>query len=42
VVDRVPLVAPVNAHNARYLQTKRERAGHLGHDDDDGTRSAAG
>ena len=42
VVDRVPLVAPVNAHNARYLQTKRERAGHLGHDEDDGTRSVAG
>ncbi len=42
VVDRVPLVAPVNAHNARYLQTKRDRAGHLGHADDDGSRSAAG
>jgi GTP cyclohydrolase II len=30
VVDRIPLVAPANAHNARYLRTKRQRAGHLG------------
>lgn len=29
VVERVPLVVPPNAHNRRYLQTKRERAGHL-------------
>jgi GTP cyclohydrolase II len=29
VVDRVPLVAPVNSHNARYVQTKQDRAGHL-------------
>ncbi|MCZ7563841.1 MAG: GTP cyclohydrolase II [Burkholderiales bacterium] len=29
VVERVPLVVPPNAHNERYLQTKRERAGHL-------------
>jgi GTP cyclohydrolase II len=29
VVDRVALVAPVNVHNARYIQTKRDRAGHL-------------
>lgn len=41
VVDRMPLLAPVNPHNARYLQTKHERAGHLradeqvdGEDDD--------
>ena len=31
VVDRVPLVAPPNAHNEQYLRAKRERAGHLGH-----------
>jgi GTP cyclohydrolase II len=29
VVQRRPLVATVNVHNARYVQTKRERAGHL-------------
>ena len=29
VVERVPLVVPPNAYNRRYLQTKRERAGHL-------------
>ncbi|MCW7539136.1 GTP cyclohydrolase II [Aquabacterium sp. A7-Y] len=29
VVDRIPLIAPVNPHNARYIDTKRERAGHL-------------
>lgn len=29
VVDRLPSHATVNAHNARYLRTKRERAGHL-------------
>jgi GTP cyclohydrolase II len=29
VVDRLPLPAPVNAHNARYMDTKRQ-AGHLG------------
>lgn len=34
VVDRVPLIAPANAHNARYLRTKRDRAGHLRPDDD--------
>lgn len=28
-VGRIPLSAPVNAHNARYLRTKLERAGHL-------------
>jgi len=29
VVGRMPLPAAVNSHNARYLRTKRERAGHL-------------
>ncbi|MBE0548762.1 MAG: GTP cyclohydrolase II, partial [Rubrivivax sp.] len=32
VVGRLPLHAPVNRHNARYVQTK-QRAGHLGADD---------
>lgn len=34
VVDRLPLVAPVNPHNSRYIQTKRDRAGHLQVDDE--------
>ncbi|ASJ71197.1 GTP cyclohydrolase II [Granulosicoccus antarcticus] len=29
VIDRLPSHATVNEHNARYLQTKRDRAGHL-------------
>ncbi|MBX2885659.1 MAG: GTP cyclohydrolase II [Granulosicoccus sp.] len=29
VSERIPLPATVNSHNARYLQTKREKAGHL-------------
>ena len=29
VTDRVALLAPVNAFNARYVQTKHERAGHF-------------
>jgi GTP cyclohydrolase II len=29
VVERQALVAPVNRHNLRYLQTKSERGGHL-------------
>lgn len=29
VVNRVALLAPVNAFNARYVQTKHERAGHF-------------
>ncbi|MBV8194621.1 MAG: bifunctional 3,4-dihydroxy-2-butanone-4-phosphate synthase/GTP cyclohydrolase II [Candidatus Dormibacteraeota bacterium] len=29
VVDQVPLVVPPTAHNARYLQAKREKLGHL-------------
>jgi len=29
VVDRIALLAPVNAFNARYVRTKHERAGHF-------------
>lgn len=29
VVGRIPLVAPVNSHNRRYLKAKLDRAGHL-------------
>ena len=29
VVDQVPIVAPSNAHNARYLSTKRDKMGHM-------------
>lgn len=29
VVDRQQLTAPVNRHNMRYIQTKRERSGHF-------------
>jgi GTP cyclohydrolase II len=29
VVDRLPLIAPINPHNSRYIRTKHERAGHL-------------
>jgi GTP cyclohydrolase II len=32
VAGRMPLPAAVNPHNARYLRTKRERAGHLSSD----------
>ena len=28
VVDQVPIVAPPNPHNARYLATKRDKLGH--------------
>jgi 3,4-dihydroxy 2-butanone 4-phosphate synthase/GTP cyclohydrolase II len=28
VVDQVPIVATVNEHNERYLETKREKMGH--------------
>ena len=28
VVDQVPIVPPVNEHNKRYLETKREKMGH--------------
>ncbi len=34
VVDRIALHAPPTAHNARYLATKRERAGHIKPDDE--------
>ena len=49
VADRVALLAPVNPFNARYVQTKRERAGHFAQalparvaGDDPGTVTAAG
>ncbi len=29
VVERVPLIAPANPHNAAYLDTKRSKSGHL-------------
>jgi GTP cyclohydrolase II len=29
VVERLSLHAPVNVHNARYIETKQQRAGHL-------------
>jgi len=29
VVERVPHALPANPHNVRYLETKRDRAGHL-------------
>ena len=32
VVGRLPLVAPTNSHNERYLRAKRERSGHLAPD----------
>ncbi len=28
VVDQVPITAPLNEHNARYMQTKRDKMGH--------------
>lgn len=28
VVDQVPIMPPINEHNARYLQTKRTKMGH--------------
>ena len=34
VAGRQPLIAPVNRHNLRYVQTKRERGGHLHGGDD--------
>jgi GTP cyclohydrolase II len=49
VVDRVALLAPVNAFNARYVQTKHKRAGHFAQAapahpacDDSGTVRVAG
>ena len=41
VAGRLPLIAPVNRHNSRYLRTKRERAGHL-HPDDEQVKSPPG
>jgi len=32
VAERVAISAPLNRHNERYMQTKRDRAGHLGPD----------
>ena len=29
VVDQVPILGPINEHNARYLETKRDKMGHL-------------
>ena len=29
VVERVPMAPPTNAYNQRYIETKRDRAGHL-------------
>jgi 3,4-dihydroxy 2-butanone 4-phosphate synthase/GTP cyclohydrolase II len=29
IVEQVPIRIPPNPHNARYLQTKREKLGHL-------------
>ena len=29
VVDRLALHGPINPHNARYIETKQERAGHI-------------
>ena len=28
VVDQVPIVGPINEHNARYIATKRDKMGH--------------
>lgn len=28
VVDQVPILPPVNEHNARYIATKRDKMGH--------------
>ncbi len=33
VVDQVPIVPPVNEHNARYIATKREKLGHWSPDE---------
>lgn len=34
VSERVAITVPANRHNKRYIQTKRERAGHLGPESD--------
>jgi 3,4-dihydroxy 2-butanone 4-phosphate synthase/GTP cyclohydrolase II len=33
VVDQVPIMGPINPHNARYLATKRDKMGHILPDD---------
>jgi GTP cyclohydrolase II len=38
VVERLPLIAPTNPHNERYIETKRLRAGHLQVEDEQGER----
>ena len=34
VAERVPLLAPLNSHNERYVRTKHQFAGHLGREDE--------
>ena len=41
IVERVPIIAPANKENRRYLDTKRKRLGHL-LDQDDSERAAEG
>ena len=41
IVERVPIIAPVNDENSRYLSTKRERLGHL-LDEGDGAADSTG
>ncbi len=33
VVDQVPIIGPINEHNAGYLATKRDKMGHILPDD---------
>jgi 3,4-dihydroxy 2-butanone 4-phosphate synthase/GTP cyclohydrolase II len=33
VLEQVPIEIPANEHNARYLATKKQRMGHLLHDE---------
>ena len=28
VIDQIPIMPPINEHNARYLATKRDKLGH--------------
>jgi 3,4-dihydroxy 2-butanone 4-phosphate synthase/GTP cyclohydrolase II len=28
VVDQIPIVPPINEHNQRYMETKRDKMGH--------------
>jgi GTP cyclohydrolase II len=41
VVERLALATPTNPHNERYLQTKRDRAGHLHVDDEQGEQPSS-